>query len=49
MAASAVYLVDFEWAGLMGTVTYPYFMNHVEIQWPEGAGGGRLVRLLVAQ
>ena len=43
VAASAVYLIDFEWAGLVGTVTYPYFMNHADIQWPDGAGDGRLV------
>jgi len=43
VAASAVSLIDFEWAGLMGTAKYPYFMNHVDIQWPEGAGDGRLV------
>ena len=40
---SAVYLIDFEWAGLAGTVRYPYFMNHVDIQWPDSAGDGRLV------
>ena len=22
---------------------YPYFMNHADIQWPDGAGDGRLV------
>ena len=43
VAASAVYLIDFEWAGLVGTVTYPYFMNHADIQWPADAGDGRLV------
>ncbi len=43
VAASAVYLIDFEWAGLVGTATYPYFMNHADIQWPDGAGDGRLV------
>ena len=43
MATSAVYLIDFEWAGLVATVTYPCFMNHIEIKWPDGAGAGRLV------
>ena len=42
MATGAVYLVDFEWAGLVGTVTYLSFMNHIEIQWPDGAGAGSL-------
>jgi len=43
VAASAVYLIDFEWAGPVGTATYPYFMNHADIQWPDGAGDGKLV------
>lgn len=43
VAASVVYLIDFEWAGPVGTATYPYFMNHADIQWPDGAGDGRLV------
>ena len=43
VAASAVYLIDFEWAGIVGTVTYPYFMNHADIQWPARAVDGRLV------
>ncbi|DBB08700.1 TPA: hypothetical protein ACH3X3_008235 [Trebouxia sp. C0006] len=43
VAASAVYLIDFEWAGLVGTATYPYFMIMQIFQWPDGAGDGRLV------
>ena len=43
VAASVVYLIDFEWAGPVGTATYPYFMNHGEIRWPDGAGDGKLV------
>ena len=43
VAASAVSLIDFEWAGLVGTAAYPYFMNHADIRWPDGAGDGRLV------
>ena len=43
IAMQSMYLVDFEWAGPVGTATYLYFMNHADIQWPDGAGGGRLV------
>ncbi|KAL3157238.1 hypothetical protein ABBQ38_001475 [Trebouxia sp. C0009 RCD-2024] len=43
VAAGAVSLIDFEWAGIVGKATYPYFMNHVDIQWPDGASDGRLV------
>lgn len=43
VAVGVVYLIDFEWAGPVGTATYPYFMNHAEIRWPDGAGDGKLV------
>ncbi|KAL0035626.1 hypothetical protein WJX79_004059 [Trebouxia sp. C0005] len=43
VAAGAVSLIDFEWAGIVGKATYPYFMNHVDIQWPDGASDGRLI------
>ena len=43
VADSAVYLIELEWAGLMGTTTYPYFMNYTNIQWPDGASDGKLV------
>ena len=43
VAAGVVSLIDFEWAGLAGTATYPYFMNRTDIQWPDGAGDGRLI------
>ena len=43
VASSRVYVVDFEWAGQLGTARYPYFMNHLDIQWPEGASDGKLI------
>ena len=43
VAAGAEFFIDFEWAGGVGKATYPYFMNHVDIQWPDGDGEGRLV------
>ena len=43
VADNTVSLIDFEWAGLAGTATYPYFMNRADIQWPDGAGDGKLV------
>lgn len=29
-------VLDFDWAGNFGDATYPYFLNHAEIKWPEG-------------
>ena len=43
VAGSAVSLIDFGWAELVGTAKYPYFMTHVDTRWPDGAGDGRLV------
>ena len=45
VASSRVYVVDFEWAGQLGTARYPYFMNHLDIQWPEGASDGKLIHV----
>ena len=34
-------IIDFDWAGSTDTDTrYPYFMNHFDIVWPEGATDG---------
>ncbi len=43
VASSSAYVVDFEWAGQLGTARYPYFMNHIDIEWPEGASDGKLI------
>lgn len=32
---SKVHVIDFEWAGKEGEVTYPIFMNHSNIIWPS--------------
>jgi hypothetical protein len=37
-------LVDFDWAGKEGEQVYPTFMNHVDIEWPEGAEDGKPLR-----
>ena len=36
-------VIDFDWSGKVGTVKYPYFMNHVDIEWPAGATDGELI------
>jgi len=35
-------VLDFDWAGTCGEVTYPPFMNP-EIAWPPGADSGRII------
>src|SRR5437016_6125807 len=37
-----VYVIDFDWSGIVGQTFYPYFMNH-DIPWPEGAADGLLI------
>ena len=44
VVAEKVCIVDFEWAGLAGKVTYPYFMNHTDLTWPDGATDGQPVK-----
>ncbi|GAQ92861.1 Protein kinase-like domain containing protein [Klebsormidium nitens] len=39
-----VHLVDFEWAGKEGHVSYPLFMNRATEMWPEGATDGQFIR-----
>ncbi|KAF8595571.1 hypothetical protein BDV93DRAFT_574716 [Ceratobasidium sp. AG-I] len=37
-------LVDFDWSGTEGEARYPFGMNEVSIQWPEGVRKGALLR-----
>jgi RIO1 family len=39
-----VCLIDFDWSGKEGVDCYPGFMNHVDIEWPEGAEDNRPLR-----
>lgn len=36
-------VIDFDWSGEVGTVKYPHFMNHADIQWPAGVSDGELI------
>ena len=36
-----VNVIDFEWAGRAGDVKYPYFLNHVHLEWPNSASDGK--------
>ena len=40
-----LYIIDFDWAGVAGDVRYPYFMKHIQIQWPQGAADGELIAM----
>lgn len=37
-------LLDYEWAGIAGEATYPLMMNHVDIEWPDGAVAGGYIQ-----
>ena len=39
--AVRVRVIDFDWAGIENEQSYPSFMNHVDIPWPEGARDGQ--------
>lgn len=38
-----VCIVDFEWAGCENEVRYPFLMNHLSVEWPDGATDGALI------
>lgn len=33
-----VFILDFDWSGTVGQLTYPPFMNHVDVTWADDAG-----------
>lgn len=38
-----VCVLDYEWAGQVGQVRYPGFMNHAHITWPDGVFDGEII------
>lgn len=38
-----VCVLDYDWAGRMGQVRYPGFMNHTHLTWPCGASDEELI------
>ena len=42
--ADRVCLIDFDWSGKEGAViTYPCFMNHFDVNWPERASDNEII------
>lgn len=37
-------IIDFDWAGKIGEIRYPLYMNHAEIDWPAGASDNELIK-----
>ena len=37
-------IVDFDWSGETDKATYPPFINHIDINWPEGATDNALLQ-----
>ena len=42
--ADSVRITDFEWAGVKEQSTYPLFMNHTDLTWPDGARDGQPIK-----
>lgn len=36
-------VLDFDWAGKVNEACYPYFLNNLDIAWPDGASDGLLI------
>ena len=41
VTSDGVRIIDFEWAGVAEQTVYPFFMNHFDIEWPNGATDGQ--------
>ena len=39
-ASKTIDIIDYDWAGRIGEVKYPLFMNHISIKWPDTAEDG---------
>lgn len=37
VVSGTVRIIDFEWAGVADEAVYPFFMNHTDMEWPDGA------------
>lgn len=42
-SSQTINIIDYDWAGKIGEVKYPMFMNHVSIKWPDTAEDGEKV------
>jgi len=40
-----VKIIDFDWSGRIGDACYPFFLNHVNITWPDGATDGEHIQV----
>ena len=36
-------MIDFDWSGREGDVTYPCFINHIDVNEPEGVSNNEIV------
>lgn len=44
VVSGTVRIIDFEWAGVAGACAYPLFMNHIDVEWPDGARDGQPIK-----
>lgn len=44
VTSDGVRIIDFEWAGVAEQTVYPFFMNHFDVEWPDGATDGQPIK-----
>ena len=44
VVSGTVRLIDFEWAGVANEPAYPFFVNHTDVVWPDGAIDGQPIK-----
>ena len=44
VVSGTVRIIDFEWADVAGEAAYPLFMNHIDVEWPDGARDGQPIK-----
>ncbi len=44
MCSKIMCIIDFEWAGVAEQAAYPFFMNHTDVIWPDGARDGQPIK-----
>ena len=44
VVSGTVRIIDFEWVGVAGEAAYPLFMNHIDVEWPDGARDRQLIK-----
>lgn len=44
VTSDGVRILDFQWAGVAEQTVYPFFMNHTDVDWPDGVRDGQPIK-----